>query len=110
MHSILKIKKKLTGYFKNPNCLKRIKNYIPRSKVEAEHRSTLLLLLVQLVRADLPLPDWQRLRFISGQVFRYRLYIKENWFLSDTIVILSMNDEFSSVINLQYKRMFLFSI
>ena len=68
--------------------------------MEAEHWCTLLLLLVQFVGADLPLSHWQWLRLISGQVLGDRLDIKEDRLLCHTIVILSMDDELTSVLNL----------
>ena len=68
--------------------------------MESKHWSTFLLLLVQLVSVDLPLANWQRLWFIAWQVLGHWLDIEEDGFLSDTIVILCMDDELSSVFSL----------
>ena len=68
--------------------------------MECKHWSTLLLLLVQLVSVDLPLSHWQRFRFIAWCVLRNWLDVEEDGFLCDTIVILSVDDELSSVLSL----------
>ena len=67
--------------------------------MESEHWCTLLLLTVQLVGLQLTFADWQGFRLIAGQVLGHGLHIKEYWFFSDTIVILSMDDKFSAVLH-----------
>ena len=68
--------------------------------MEGEHGSTLLLLLVQLVRVDLPLADWQGLGLISWSVLGDGLDVEEDGFLSHAVVVLRMDDELSPVVHL----------
>ncbi len=68
--------------------------------MEAEHRSALLLFLVELEGANLPLSYRQRLRFISWQILGYRLDIKEDRLLSNSIMVFCMDDELTSILNL----------
>ncbi len=68
--------------------------------MEAEHRSTFLLFLVQLIRANLPLSYRQRFRFISRQILGYRLNIQEDRLLSNSIMVFCVDDELASILNL----------
>ena len=68
--------------------------------MEGEHGCTLLLLLVKFVRVKLPLPDRKRLRFIPRQVLRDWLHIQEDRLFCRSIVILCVDDEFSTIIHL----------
>jgi len=70
------------------------------SEVEGEHGGALLLLLVQLVGVDLPLSYRKWLRLVSWKIFWHWLDIEEDRLLGDSIMILSMDDELSSVVNL----------
>ena len=70
------------------------------SEVEGEHGGALLLLLVQLVGVDLPLSYRKWLGLVPWKVLWHWLDIEEHGFLSDSIMILCMDDEFSTVIDL----------
>ena len=68
--------------------------------MKGEHGSALLLLLVQLVRVELPLPDWKWFRLIPRQVLRHRLHVEEDRLLCHTIVVLGGDDELATVLDL----------
>ena len=72
----------------------------PGPQVEGEHGRGLLLLLVQLVRVDLALPHRQRLGLVAGQVLGHGLDVEEDRLLSDTVMVLGVDDELSAVVNL----------
>ena len=65
--------------------------------MESEHRRALLLLLVQLVRVDLPLADGEGLRLVPRGVLRHRLHVEEDGLLGDAVVVLGTDDELAAV-------------
>ena len=72
----------------------------PGPQVEGEHGRGFLLLLVQFVCVNLALPHGQWLGLVAGQVLGHGLDVEEDRLLSDTVMILGVDDELSTVVDL----------
>ena len=69
------------------------------AKVEGEHRCRVSFFLVKFICLWFAFPDWEWFRFISRKLSWSWLYVKEDRFFSDSVVIFCANDKFTTVGN-----------